>query len=51
MKAKTSTSYFKMANIETLNNALSYALMVIGRRAISSFELKKNLRPEVFLKK
>jgi|GEM_PF-1093832 len=35
--------YSRTANIETSSDGVSYALNVISRRAISSFELKKNL--------
>ncbi len=34
--------YSRMVSIESLNDAISYAFNVIERRAISSFELKKN---------
>lgn len=34
--------YSRMASIESFNDAVSYAFNVIARRAISSFELKKN---------
>ncbi|VFU15790.1 hypothetical protein SCFA_450028 [anaerobic digester metagenome] len=34
--------YSKMGNIETYEQGLAYAFRVIARRAVSTFELKKN---------
>jgi hypothetical protein len=34
--------YSKTAIIETFDQGIAYALQVISRRAVSSFELKKN---------